>query len=294
MRIVFILLTNYTMTTKAILGGVLLLPILMGSTFAAKTELQSAQSLAAQWVINSGSSASDFGLSQTITRKEMMKVTLNLSGKSVPDTCNGSFSDVENDWGCKYIEAGLANGLIAANATFRPNDTISKAGMNTALDNGIIASAYSDHNSAALRGWIFSVGAAESHDMMDKMEDKVEDTMKKDDEVMMDDKMEDKMMKNEMTGYKDYDESLLGQNDTTVLFFNASWCPSCRAADASLSASSIDDILVLSTDYDNNTDLRKKYGVTSQHTFVQVDAQGEMIQKWSGGNDIESIRKKVQ
>jgi len=54
MRIVFILLTNYTMTTKAILGGVLLLPILMGSTFAAKTELQSAQSLAAQWVINSG------------------------------------------------------------------------------------------------------------------------------------------------------------------------------------------------------------------------------------------------
>ena len=247
-----------------------------------------------------------------------MKVTLNLSGKSVPDTCNGSFSDVESDWGCKYIEAGLANGLIAANSTFRPNDTISKAEamklmlgargiekayntsnwqadwMNTALDNGIIASAYSDHNSAALRGWIFSVGAAESHDMMDKMEDKVEDTMKKDDEVMMDDKMEDKMMKNEMTGYKDYDESLLGQNDTTVLFFNASWCPSCRAADASLSASSIDDILVLSTDYDNNTDLRKKYGVTSQHTFVQVDAQGEMIQKWSGGNDIESIRKKVQ
>lgn len=97
------------MNKKAIFGSVLLIPMIVGSTFAAKTELESAQKLAEMGVINSGSSSADFGLSQTITRKEMMKVTMNLSGKSVPDTCNGDFSDVTNDWGCKYIEAGLAN-----------------------------------------------------------------------------------------------------------------------------------------------------------------------------------------
>jgi len=276
------------MKTKYILAGILALASITPS-YAAMSELESAQKLAEMGVINSGASSADFGLSQTITRKEMMKVTMNLSGKSVPDTCNGDFSDVTNDWGCKYIEAGLTNGLIAGNATFRPDDTISKAEamklmlgargiekayntsdwqadwMNTALDNGIIASAYTDHNSAALRGWIFGVWAAEAGD-------KMEDTMMKDDEVMMD-KKDDVMMKKELSGYKDYDESLLGQNETTVLFFNASWCPSCRAADANFNESGVDDILLLSTDYDTYTDLRQKYGITSQHTFVQVDVE---------------------
>ena len=32
-----------------------------------------------------------------------------------------------------------------------------------------------------------------------------------------------------------------------------------------------------------NIELKKKYEVTYQHTFVQVDAQGNMIKKWSGG-----------
>ena len=154
--------------------------------------------------------------------------------------------------------------------------------MNTALDNGLITSAYSDHNTSALRGWIFSVGAAETETMMN------------DDEHVMDDKMEDTMMKDEMVGYKDYDESLLGQNDTTVLFFNASWCPSCRTADSNIAASGVDDILLLSVDYDTYTDLRVKYGVTAQHTFVQVGPDGELIEKWSGSNTIEDIYKKIR
>jgi hypothetical protein len=189
---------------------------------ATMSELESAQKLIEMGVINSGSSSADFGLGNTIRRKEMMKVTINLSGKPVPDTCNGDFSDVNNDWGCKYIEAGVANGLIAANDTFRPSDTISKTEamklmlgarglekayntadwqadwMNTALDKGVIASTYSDHTSAALRGWIFSVGAAESSDSMmhdNMMMKDSEDTMMKNDETMMEDKMEDSMMK---------------------------------------------------------------------------------------------------
>lgn len=183
----------------------------------------------------------------------MMKVVLNLSGKNVPDTCNGTFSDVSNDWGCKYIEAGLANGLIAANATFRPDATISKAEamklvlgargiekayttadwqadwMNTALDNGLITGAYSDHNSSALRGWIFGVGAAELG---------ASPTVQADSTVVVQDEVkETPVVQQATTGYVDYDQSLLGQNETTVLFFHASWCPSCRAADSNISAS---------------------------------------------------------
>jgi len=289
--------------------GMLIAPMLMGTGFAAKTELESAQKLATMGVINSGSSAADFGLSNTITRKEMMKVILNLSGKSVPDTCKGTFSDVANDWGCKYIEAGLANGFIAANASFRPDDTISKAEamklvlgargieksvstsdwqadwMNTALENGLIASSYSDHNSSALRGWIFGVGAAEAGgDVMVKAEG----------DVMIKDEADVMVKEDKTSWYIDYDESLIGSNDTTVLFFHASWCPSCRAADSSISASGVDEILLLKTDYDSNTDLRRKYWVTTQHTFVQVDAQGELITKWTGSNSVEDIIAKIQ
>jgi len=136
-------------------------------------------------VINSGTTAADFGLANTVTRKEIMKVVMNLSGKSVSDSCTEEFSDVQNDWGCKYIESALGYGYIAANTTFRPDDSISKAEamklvlkakgiekayntsdwqadyMNTALDNGIIKSAYSDHTTSALRGWIFTIGASE-------------------------------------------------------------------------------------------------------------------------------------
>ncbi|MDA9128937.1 thioredoxin family protein [Candidatus Gracilibacteria bacterium] len=95
--------------------------------------------------------------------------------------------------------------------------------------------------------------------------------------------------------YADYDSSLVGQTDETVLFFHAAWCPSCVAADKEITAGNIPEgLTVLKTDFDINTDLRQKYGVTGQHTFVQVDENGEMIKKWVGGSSIENIVEKVQ
>ncbi len=100
----------------------------------------------------------------------------------------------------------------------------------------------------------------------------------------------------ELSGvYADYDASLVGKTDDTVIAFFAGWCPSCVAADKGISGGTVPDGLsILKTDFDSSTDLRKKYGVTSQHTYVQVDASGEMIKKWSGGNTVESIVEKVQ
>jgi hypothetical protein len=40
----------------------------------------------------------------------MLKVLMNVSGKTVSNTCTGEFVDMNNsDWGCKYAESALIN-----------------------------------------------------------------------------------------------------------------------------------------------------------------------------------------
>lgn len=77
-----------------------------------------------------------------------------------------------------------------------------------------------------------------------------------------------------------------------VLFFKASWCPTCKALDGNIKAN-LDkipsDVTILEVDYDKYEDLKKKYNVTYQHTMVQVDSSGEMIKKWSGSPTLDSI-----
>jgi len=51
---------------------------------------------------------------------------------------------------------------------------------------------------------------------------------------------------------------------------------------------------ILSADYDTYTDLKKKYGVTTQHTLVQVDKDGNQITKWSGGSTLDTVLDKIQ
>jgi thiol-disulfide isomerase/thioredoxin len=154
--------------------------------------------------------------------------------------------------------------------------------MMTGVKNSL-SEKYTNHNTFATRGWIFGLGANEIKMMSDTM--MKDDTMEK----------EDTMMKKEGV-YTDYDASLLGTHATTVLFFHAAWCPSCRTADAGIKAADITgtDIAVLKVDYDTSDDLKKKYEVTYQHAFVQVDAKGELIKKWSGSNDLEDILSEVQ
>lgn len=143
-------------------------------------------------------------------------------------------------------------------------------------------------------------------DKMEKSEDVMEDKMEKDGEAMMkkDEVMEDKMeAKTEEVAapagslagtYAAYDASMVGKTDKTVLFFHAAWCPSCVSADKGISAGEVPEgLTILKADFDSSTDLRKKYGVTSQHTFVQVDAEGNLVNKWSGGNSIDDIIERL-
>lgn len=81
-----------------------------------------------------------------------------------------------------------------------------------------------------------------------------------------------------------------------VLFFRASWCPSCRTLDADIRAHLEGipaGVTILDVDYDTATALKQKYGVTYQHTLVQVDAQGNQLAKWSGSASLADIVKKI-
>ncbi len=79
--------------------------------------------------------------------------------------------------------------------------------------------------------------------------------------------------------------ALASVKGNVVLNFSAAWCPMCRALEADINANLSNipsNLTILKVDYDNSTDLKKKYGVTYQHTLVQVDKDGTLIKKWMG------------
>lgn len=79
-----------------------------------------------------------------------------------------------------------------------------------------------------------------------------------------------------------------------VYFFHAPWCPDCRGTDAALLESGVPEgLTVVKVDYDTATELRQKYGVTQQHTFVQVGSDGGELAKWSGSADGAAILAKT-
>jgi thiol-disulfide isomerase/thioredoxin len=79
--------------------------------------------------------------------------------------------------------------------------------------------------------------------------------------------------------YTLYDAEQIAQSDadTILLFFHATWCPSCRALDADIlaNADSIPaGVEIYKLDYDTQTALKRQYGVTTQHSVIEIDATG--------------------
>jgi thiol-disulfide isomerase/thioredoxin len=95
--------------------------------------------------------------------------------------------------------------------------------------------------------------------------------------------------------YVDYKPELLSNadNNPVVLFFHASWCPTCKATEKSIAdnqdAFKKTGITLLKIDYDTATDLKKQYGVTSQSTFVKVDATGKQLKKGAGLTTVDAL-----
>ena len=143
--------------------------------------------------------------------------------------------------------------------------------------------------------------------MMQKDETSMTEAEKMEQKAMMEKKaMEEKeaMTKTEtMTkvgSYEAYSSEKVAMASAThqvVLFFRAGWCPSCRAVDADIKANMSKipaSLTILDVDYDNSTALKQKYGVTYQHTFVQVDSNGNLIKKWSGSPTLSALVVEVK
>lgn len=128
------------------------------------------------------------------------------------------------------------------------------------------------------------------------MMEKKAETMAEEDAMM---KQDDAMMMAKGGQYVSYDASKIAfaKDGKVVLFFRASWCPTCRALDADIKAN-LDQIpqntLILDVDYDKYADVKKQYGVNYQHTLVQVDATGKMIAKWSGSEGLSELLAQVK
>lgn len=95
-----------------------------------------------------------------------------------------------------------------------------------------------------------------------------------------------------MSYTKESFEAAKGQK--RVLYFSAKWCGKCKKADADFETNAAklpDGIVVFRTDFDKEKALKKKYSIPMQHTFVLVDDEGEVVNKWSGGASKELIAK---
>ena len=101
------------------------------------------------------------------------------------------------------------------------------------------------------------------------------------------DTMAEETSTNKVGTYTDYDPALLANAESgpVLLFFRASWCPSCRALDKNVESNLSNipgDVTIMTVNYDTETELKKKYGITRQHTLVQVDANGNQIKTLTG------------
>lgn len=141
----------------------------------------------------------------------------------------------------------------------------------------------------------------ESSDAMMKKDEGMrasEGTMMENNEAAAEGASEDTRMR---SMYSLYAPQVLMNGQTKIIFFHAAWCPACRKADDTLRelynrgddlTMSFDELMEVlpqystyKVDYDTEKDLRAKYGVTYQHTFVLVDGQGNALKTVQGPSD---------
>ena len=133
----------------------------------------------------------------------------------------------------------------------------------------------------------------------------IQDNMMDGNDISSEDQIEeDEMMITNDSRYIVYSSGVLDQtaDSKRVLYFYANWCPICRPVDAELreNESQIpEDLKVIRVNYndpetdDEEEELAKTYGITYQHTFVQIDENGNEITKWSSGG-LEEILENVK
>jgi len=76
-----------------------------------------------------------------------------------------------------------------------------------------------------------------------------------------------------------------------VVFFHAPWCSTCNYFEGQIEEQGVpDNVTILKVDYDSETELKKKYGVNIQSTFVQLDANGAVVKTWPFARGLSGIQ----
>jgi thiol-disulfide isomerase/thioredoxin len=105
-------------------------------------------------------------------------------------------------------------------------------------------------------------------------------------------------VENDVPGvYQKFDESYTAKHEKNILFFTAPWCPSCVSAEDDITAkqkSIPTAVAIYTVDYDSNAQLREKYHVDKQHTFVQIDQAGNEIARWTNSMTLQDIVSHIQ
>jgi thiol-disulfide isomerase/thioredoxin len=120
------------------------------------------------------------------------------------------------------------------------------------------------------------------------------DAMMKADDSMMDPSAYDLkgLGPNVIAFTSEKDAKDLAKKQTVVYFFAATWCPDCQATYADIKANYMKipaNVTIVFVNYDKSPDLKKKYGVTYQHTFVVIDASGKKKKIWNGTTTVASL-----
>lgn len=108
--------------------------------------------------------------------------------------------------------------------------------------------------------------------------------------------VEEEVVSNQLgyVAYADEAARSAAKDGDAVLFFHASWCPTCRALKNNLRNSQIpEDLTILEIDYDTENELKRKYGVTYQHTLIQVDENLDEIKKFTGTRTLSEILREI-
>lgn len=94
--------------------------------------------------------------------------------------------------------------------------------------------------------------------------------------------------------YTEYTADAIAQSnaDHILLFFKASWCPSCRALDADIVANADaipSGVEIYTVDYDTATALKQQYGITMQHSIIEIDSTGQAKSSISHGLTLRDV-----
>jgi S-layer homology domain len=109
--------------------------VAMGSSLTALAMSEFAMhagELADAGVITTQSSEAGYRLGDNITRAELAKIAVNLSGETATTCVGDVFKDVTSAMGdlCGYVEAAAEAGIVSkANSNFRPTDLVTRAEM---------------------------------------------------------------------------------------------------------------------------------------------------------------------